>query len=163
MPDHDSKHQLQRALGRIASGLSIVTVRLENESSAFLASWVQQAGFEPPMLSVAVGKDRPAARLLDKGGSFVVNVLGNEDSAGLLKHFSKGFAPGVDAFAGLNVERHEGGAEILPDCLASLQCEPRGKVSSADHTLYLGEVIHALSHRDDDESAVHLRKNGLRY
>jgi hypothetical protein len=27
----------------------------------------------------------------------------------------------------------------------------------------LGEVIHALSHRDDDESAVHLRKNGLRY
>jgi hypothetical protein len=27
----------------------------------------------------------------------------------------------------------------------------------------LGEVIHALSHRDDEESAVHLRKNGLRY
>jgi flavin reductase (DIM6/NTAB) family NADH-FMN oxidoreductase RutF len=154
---------LQRALGRIASGLSIVTVRQGDEATAFLASWVQQAGFEPPMLSVAVGRDRPAARLMAAGAPWCVNVLSKDDPAGLLKHFARGFAPGADPYFGVRIVRGEGEAEALLESLASLQCQLKGSLCVGDHLLFVGEVISAISHREEGESAVHIRKNGLRY
>lgn len=154
---------LERALGRIVSGLSIVTVRREEEASAFLASWVQQAGFDPPMLTVAVGRDRPAAGLLAAGASFAVNILSGDDPAGLVKRFVRGFAPGADPFEGVRASRQGDGPEILLDSLASLQCRGRGLLCAGDHLVILGEVVRAVSHRDDGESAVHLRRNGLRY
>ena len=57
------------ALGRVPSGLFVVTARNSaGEETAFLASWVMQAGFDPPALSVAVGEDR--ADSLAEAGRF---------------------------------------------------------------------------------------------
>ena len=52
------KLRLGKAIGRIPSGVYILTVRHENRSGAILASWVQQASFDPPALSIALAKGR---------------------------------------------------------------------------------------------------------
>jgi 3-hydroxy-9,10-secoandrosta-1,3,5(10)-triene-9,17-dione monooxygenase reductase component len=152
---------LARALGSIPSGLFIVTVRLGDEANAFLASWVQQAGFEPPALTVAVRTGRPADRLLHAGARFAVNVVPAEKGP-LLRHFGRGFEAGQDPYQGVAHHRGTTGVEVLDEALAVLECRVLGHASSGDHRVYVG-AVEAAVFREGGEPAVHLRKNGLSY
>ena len=87
--DLDPIQSLAEALGKIPSGLFIVTYFCGETESAMLASWVQQCGFEPPILSVAVKKGRGISEWLTDGAPFTVNILG-EGQKDLLSHFGKG-------------------------------------------------------------------------
>ena len=60
VPDH-VKQTIGKALGRVPSGVYILTTHHEGQPLAMMASWVQQASFEPPTVGVAVAKDRPLA------------------------------------------------------------------------------------------------------
>ena len=77
-----------------------------------LASWVSQATFNPPGLTIAVAKDRAIESYLYEGDRFVLNIL--EQGKQLRKYFMKKFAPGEDRFKDVLVEPTEGGL-ILPD------------------------------------------------
>ncbi|MDP4360667.1 flavin reductase family protein, partial [Escherichia coli] len=66
---------LEKALGRISSGLYIITAQKGDVNSAMLASWVMQASFEPLGLTIAVAKDRAIESLMQVGDRFVLNVL----------------------------------------------------------------------------------------
>jgi flavin reductase (DIM6/NTAB) family NADH-FMN oxidoreductase RutF len=158
----NDRETMGRALGRIPSGLFVVTVRKAGAVSAFLGSWVQQAGFDPPMISMAVKTGRPAQALLDEGATFAVNVIPAGPTP-LLKHFVKGFAPGEDPYAGIAVERGTTGVEVLPGALAVLECKVKGSVDAGDHVVYLGEVCAARMRDGGGEPAVHLRRNGFGY
>ena len=46
------------ALGRIPSGLFVLTARNGERETGMLASWVQQCSFTPPCVSVALRKGR---------------------------------------------------------------------------------------------------------
>src|SRR5689334_19879486 len=91
-------------LGKVPSGLFILTVRHGDQETGMLASWVMQAGFEPPMVSVAVKQGRYVGEWLTAGTPFVLNALG-ETHKSLLSHFGRGFEPAEAAFSGLKVER----------------------------------------------------------
>lgn len=54
-------------MGRVVGSLSVVTCIDGDAESAMLASWVTQASFDPPGLTVAVKKDRAAESLLVRG------------------------------------------------------------------------------------------------
>ena len=70
---------LAAALGRIPSGLYLVMWRDGEADRVMLASWVMQAGFDPPAISIAVEKSRDALPFLQKEGRFVVHLLGTDD------------------------------------------------------------------------------------
>ncbi len=149
-------------LGRIPSGLSIVTVRAGERRTAFLGSWIQQASFEPPVVSVAIKAGRYADELLAAGGVFALNVVPAGDPA-LSKHFGRGFAPDQDPYAGVAVERGATGVEVLPSALAVLECRPSGSFHAGDHVVWFGTVVAARRRPEGGEPAVHIRKNGLGY
>ena len=46
------------ALGRVPSGLFILTARVGDRETGMLASWVQQCSFDPPQVSAAFARDR---------------------------------------------------------------------------------------------------------
>src|SRR5450755_3545408 len=81
------------ALGRVPSGLFIVTARRGEAETGMLASWVQQCSFEPPQLSMCLRRGRDMNAWLEVGAPFTVNIL-QEDSTDLIAHFGRGF--GVD-------------------------------------------------------------------
>ena len=145
------------ALGRIPSGLFIVAWRAGDEDRCMLASWVMQAGFAPPQVSVAVASSRDLVAALDRGANFAVSVLA-ESQRSLLARFGK---PSPDAFAGLNVHRTTTGAAVLADAAAWLDCRPTARAAHGDHVVVLAEVI--TGGGTGAEPAVHVRKNGLRY
>jgi flavin reductase (DIM6/NTAB) family NADH-FMN oxidoreductase RutF len=151
------------ALGRIPSGLFVVTWREGGADRGMLASWVMQAGFEPPLVSVAVGSSRDLLAALAGGAAFVVNVLA-ESQKGLLGRFGKPPAAGEDPFAGLAVERTADGAAALADAAAWLACRPVAEAVApgGDHVVVVGRV-EAARGTTAAEPLVHVRRNGLRY
>lgn len=158
----EQNEQIGLALGRVPSGLFIVTVRKGEDVNAFLASWVQQTCFEPPMLGVVIKKGRPAAALLDAGGAFAVNVIANGEND-LVKHFARGFGPDENPYDGVDVERGETGVEVLPAALSSLECKKVGVAESGDHLVYLGEILAGRLREGGGDPAVHIRKSGFHY
>lgn len=89
-----SKLDFDPVLGRISSGIYILTAGTGKRATGMLASWVMQAGFEPPMVSVAVKSGRYLAEWLTAGEPFVLNVVA-EKQFDLLKHFGSSFEPGA--------------------------------------------------------------------
>jgi flavin reductase (DIM6/NTAB) family NADH-FMN oxidoreductase RutF len=159
---------LAAALGRIPSGLFVITWR-ENggpdggQDRGMLASWVMQAGFEPPLVSIAVGTSRDLLTAAEAGAAFCVTVLG-ESQRSLAGRFGKPGGPADDPFAGLVLERTASGAAALGESVAWLECVAAGTVASGaagDHRLLLGRVTSARG--GDAQPLVHLRRNGLRY
>ena len=158
--DEAMREQVGRALGRIPSGCAIVTARAGGRRTGMLASWVQQAAFEPPMISVAIKKGRPISAMIDASGEFVVNVL-RENPTAMFKHFGKGFDLEQDAFAGLAVREVTCGVEI-PDQIARLSVRVKSECEAGDHVVYVAEVVEA-SAGEIRPPYVHVRKSGWGY
>src|SRR4051812_6891408 len=152
---------LAAVLGRIPSGLFVLTSARDGKETGMLASWVMQAGFEPPMVSVALKSDRFIAQWLAAGAPFVLNVLA-DDQKQVVSRFSRGFELDEPAFEGLEIVRTPAGLPALADASGYLECRSKTHVDSGDHRVFLAEVT-AGSMLADGQPYVHIRKNGLRY
>ena len=151
---------LKAALGRIPSGLYAVGAVHEGRRIGMLCSFVEQAGFEPPMISIALGHDRPLRQVLERGGLFSLNILGTEDKK-LLAAFAAGREE--DPFAAFTLVENGHGLPQLAEALAWLACRPCGSVEAGDHVVYVAEVIEGCLHREGSEPMIRVRRNGFSY
>ncbi|MBI1242366.1 diflavin flavoprotein [Umezakia ovalisporum] len=154
---------LEQAVGRIVGSLCVVTAKEGDISSAMLASWVSQASFNPPGLTIAVAKDRALEMLMHSGNKFVLNILQEGNHIGLMKQFLKPFGPGEDRFANVPAEKSENGAPILTDSLAYLECSVQTRMESGDHWIVYATVDSGKVLKSDGVTAVHQRKTGSHY
>jgi flavin reductase (DIM6/NTAB) family NADH-FMN oxidoreductase RutF len=157
----EPRSSLARALGRIPSGLFIVTTRQEDRPLGFLASFLMQVGFEPPTVSVAVGKEREHLGAIRDHGAFAVSIL-DKQSSGVMGAFFRKPEPGTTPFDGLVTREAPSGCLLLPDSLAWLDCRLQGEHAVGDHVVVFGEVSAAELLREGEPS-IHLRADGLRY
>ncbi|WP_204138522.1 diflavin flavoprotein [Halomicronema sp. CCY15110] len=155
--------ELEKALGRISSGLYIITAQKGDVSSAMLASWVSQASFQPLGFTVAVAKDRAIESLMQVGDTFVLNILEEGNYAALMKHFLKRFPPGGDRFAGIRTRPAENGSPILGDALAYLECTVTSRMEVSDHWIVYCTVDEGKVSDPDGVTAIHHRKVGTYY
>lgn len=154
---------VEQAVGRIVGSLCVVTSRTGDVSSAMLASWVSQATFNPPGLTVAVAKDRAIESLMYPGGQFALNILAEGNHLGLMKHFLKPFAPAEDRFAGVATQTADNGSPLLSDALAYLECSVSNRMECGDHWLVYAVVNNGKLLQPDTVTAVHQRKSGTHY
>ena len=155
---------LDKALGRLSGGLYVVTARQQERASAMVASWVSQASFEPPGITVAVAKDRAIEALMQVGDRFVLNILREDNHQGLLRHFLKRFPPGADRFAGVStLDGVAEGGPVLGDALAYLGCRVQQRMEGPDHWIIYAEVEQGNVADSQASTAVHHRKVGNHY
>jgi len=160
--EEDDLQSLAPVLGRVPSGLFILTARQGEAETGMLVSWVQQCSFDPPQVTLAIRRERDVLAWLQPGAAFTLNLL-SEGQTGLISHFGKGFALGEPAFAGLDVERREGQAPILKSTLGYLLCQVAARHDVADHELLIARVTGGQMLQPDGRPYVHVRKSGLRY
>jgi flavorubredoxin/flavin reductase (DIM6/NTAB) family NADH-FMN oxidoreductase RutF len=155
---------LDKALGRLSGGLYVVTARQQERASAMVASWVSQASFAPPGITVAVAKDRAIETLMQVGDRFVLNILREDNHQSLLRHFLKRFPPGADRFAGVNtLDGVAEGGPVLGDALAYLGCRVQQRMEGPDHWIIYAEVEQGNVADTEASTAVHHRKVGNHY
>lgn len=150
-----------QAVGRIVGSLCVVSAQRGNVRSGMLASWVTQASFNPPGITVAIAKDRAVESLTHTGDSFVLNIL--KEGMNVRRHFLQSFAPGDDRFAGLETEMAENGCPIIKDALAYLECTVQSRMDCGDHWLVYAVVDNGKVLQSTGMTAVHHRKSGNHY
>lgn len=161
-PVNDSQiDRTEQAVGRILGSLCVVAAKRGELTSAMLASWVSQASFNPPGLTVAVAKDRAIEPLMHTGDNFVLNIL--KEGMNLRRHFLKPFAPAEDRFAGLNIQLAANGCYILSDALAYLECTVESRIECGDHWLVYAVVDNGKLLQPEGMTAAYHRKSGSHY
>jgi flavin reductase (DIM6/NTAB) family NADH-FMN oxidoreductase RutF len=150
------------ALGRIPSGIFILTVKHGEKRTGILVSWVMQAAFEPPMFTVAINRKRYLADWLQKGAHVALNIL-RDDEKQMISHFGRGFEEGENAFVNLELLSLSDGVPVLAEALAFLEGKVTGCLeTNGDH------LIFAITVQDgrilgDGAPMIHVRKNGMNY
>jgi flavorubredoxin/flavin reductase (DIM6/NTAB) family NADH-FMN oxidoreductase RutF len=151
----------EQAVGRLVGSLCVVSAKRGDVASAMLASWVSQATFNPPGLTIAVAKDRAIEALMYAGDKFVLNILAEGQQ--LRKQFMKNFAPGEDRFAGVETMEASNGCPVLTGALAYLECEVVSRMECGDHWVVYAKVDNGHLLKNDGVTAVHYRKSGTYY
>ncbi len=167
MPPEDQSQDPQfsavaQALGRIPSGLFIVTTTGNSGTTGFVASLVQQVGFDPPTIAIAVSRERGPFQAIHENGRFSLSLL-DKSSSGLMGRFFGNLKEGETPFDGQQMHTTSAGSSVFSDALAWYDCKlQEGEYNNGDHHVLFGVVEEAsLSH--EGEPLIHLRKNGLGY
>ncbi|MDR9403839.1 MAG: diflavin flavoprotein [Halothece sp. Uz-M2-17] len=151
----------EQALGRVVGALCVVTAQKGELANGMLASWVSQATFSPPGVTVAVAKERAIESLMHVGSPFVLNIL--PEGKQLQKQFMKNYSPGEDRFAGIETEEAENGCPILKQALAYLELTVQNRMECGDHWLVYGVAKSGKVLDMEKVTAVHHRNSGSHY
>jgi flavin reductase (DIM6/NTAB) family NADH-FMN oxidoreductase RutF len=161
----ENQETISAVLGRTPSGVFVLTASDGNgRETGMLASWVQQAAFDPPMVSIAVNQQRYLNQWIQANPKLALCLVGESQGA-FLKHFGKGFPPGEAAFTNLEIQRGVTGLPLLGGALGYLEGRVTGQIPAGDHIVYLLEIEAAGSGAalSAQRPMVHIRKNGFNY
>ena len=145
--DYVTAHQavdvdlFRHVVGHLASGVTVVTTRIDGRDHGMTASSVTSLSMEPPMMLACVNNAVPTATAIERSGRYTVNVLGHAHGD-LAYQFA---SPGPDKFAGVAIDRGEGGVPLLAEAIASLECEVTEQVIGGTHSVFLGHVVAATA------------------
>ena len=133
-----SPDTFRAAMGQLASGVTIVTMRAGDEDHGFTASSFTSVSIDPMLVLVCVVRNQRSHALIEQAGHFAVNLLSMSQKE-LGVRFASSKTP--DRFAGLDVSRAVSGAAILPGNLAWVDCGLRDTYDGGDHSIFIGEVL----------------------
>ena len=126
------------ALGRWASGVTIVTARVGDRVHGMTVSAFSSVSLDPPLVLVCADKASNTQPFIEEGGVFAANVLAAGQEA-----LSNKFASKKDEwrrFEGLDWTSGTTGAPLLPATVAALDCRVVGAHDAGDHVIYVGRV-----------------------
>ena len=153
-------------MGRLPSGVFVLTAAVEDSRMGIIVSFVQQACLTPPMVTVAIAKGRPIMPLISESRQFGLCQLSDNDRL-MIRKFSKlnDAALTDDPFLGMDlVSGVLPNLPILSNTLSYLECELVSHMDiEGDHDLFVGAVRGgALRHRKVPPQ-IRLRETGQTY
>jgi len=130
---------VQNALWKLINPIGIVTAHYNGKTSGFIASWITQVSFNPPLVMVAVNPLHYTYELITRSKAFAINIL-RTDQADLVDLFGKSSGSRVDKLASTAYELGRTGSPLLQDCLAFVDCDVVWSKEAGDHIIVIGGV-----------------------
>lgn len=149
------------AVGKIPSGLFIVTSNHGGKREGYLGSWIQQASFSPLLIQISIRPGRPCYEAIKASGRFCVNVIGQKNGGVMKPFWNPDGNP--DPFSGLDFTETPLGNIVLKNALAAMECEVRASINPGDHEILFAEVVQGHLLQPEDKPLTHVRKSGLVY
>ena len=140
---------IQTALWKLINPIAIITACYDGQASGFIASWITQASFVPPLVMVAVNPVHYTYDLITKSNAFAINIL-RADQVELVDLFGKSSGRKVDKFNETLYELGSTGSPILKDCLAVVDCNVTWSKEAGDHVVVVGNIVDAAVVSDGD-------------
>lgn len=144
-----SGDELRRAMGRFATGVTVVTTRDgAGAPIGTTANAVTSLSLDPPLVLVCLARTSQTLAALRTHGAFALNVLGAHHD-----ELSTAFARSANAAAWDGVAHREGRAATphLHDAIATVECVLERLVDGGDHEIAIGRVIGAHAAAADAE------------
>jgi 3-hydroxy-9,10-secoandrosta-1,3,5(10)-triene-9,17-dione monooxygenase reductase component len=138
--------EFRDALGRFATGVALVTAALDGEPIGLIVNSLMSVSLKPPLISFCPARSSITWSRMRRAGHFAVNVLGQD----LGDFVARATPPGSDRFTGVPWTPGRGGAPLLTDALASLECVVATEHPGGDHWIVVGRVddLHISPTRD---------------
>jgi len=125
------------AMSALASGVVMVTTRVDDRPWGTTVSAFTSVSAEPPTILVSLRSDAATAQAIDESGRFGVSILGRHHCA-VARHGSKrGASKFLERFADAD---RQGLTPSVAGALAHLDCEVTEQLQVADHTIFVGRV-----------------------
>lgn len=131
------------ALGSWASGVTVVTTRLEDVVYGITVSSFSSLSMEPRLILVSLQDSNHLPHMIRKSKRFGVSILatGQEEVSGYFS--TSGRDPSADFGEGIQTEIGETGSPLITGALAQIDCELEEAYPGGDHTIAVGRVVAA--------------------
>jgi 3-hydroxy-9,10-secoandrosta-1,3,5(10)-triene-9,17-dione monooxygenase reductase component len=153
-------------MGRFVTGVTVVTT-LENPNAGDSQPWgttvnsFTAVSLDPPLILVAIGRERSIHPIIERTHRFAVNILG-EGTEAISDCFSG--APSAlprSAFCDAEYALGECGLPILESAIAYVGCEVETIIPAGDHTVYIARVVEAGTRDDPGWPLLYFRRRYL--
>jgi flavin reductase (DIM6/NTAB) family NADH-FMN oxidoreductase RutF len=145
-PDPVDHRSFRAALGRFATGVTVITTRMpDGQLAGLTANSFAAVSLDPPLVLWSLKRYAPSLPSFLGSGHFAVNVL-EAGQCGLARHFA---TPRKDKLAATAHSPGLGGCPLLHETLAAFECSTHTTIDGGDHVIFLGRV-HRASHRDGE-------------
>ncbi|MBP0621655.1 flavin reductase family protein [Cupriavidus consociatus] len=146
--DADAQRRFRNALAMFATGVAVITAPRAGEVPVGITvASFNSVSLDPPLVLFSV--DRRCLSLADLRSAprYAVNVLAEaqQDISNRFARANSGKWDGIDF--GAAAER--GGSHVLlPDTLATFECEPYAMHDGGDHVIFIGRVVRHQARHD---------------
>ena len=131
---------LRQALGRFATGVTVITTRtLDGKYEGLTANSFSAVSLDPPLVLWSLRLASPSLPGFKESGHFVVNVLSTAQNE-VSRHFA---TPRHDKFEDVDFSAGIAGCPMLDDSLAIFECRTETAIEGGDHMIFIGRVIQA--------------------
>lgn len=144
-PELPGPLDMRNAMGRFATGVTVVTGLDEDGPIGFACQSFASVSLEPPLILFCADHRGRAWPRIRPTGRFAINVLGEEQSD-LCGRF--GSSRGTK-FDGLDWERSRWDTPSLPGVLMRAHCEIHDVHTAGDHDVVIGRVLELECFEDD--------------
>lgn len=147
------------ALGRFASGVTVVTTRVDGEDHASTASAFTSVALDPPLVLVCVDHKSRFHAAVSTSRTWAVSILSQDNQAAATWFATRG----RPLEGQLDRVPHRRGtvldAALIEGALAWLECETWQTHDGVDHTIVVGHVLHADVADADDDPLLYYRSH----
>ena len=138
-PGPETVHDFRHALGRFATGVTVVTAMGSGGPVGITANSFASVSLDPPLVLWSPARASRRFGVFERATAFAVHILGEEQAA-LGRHFvSHGHAP-----EGVRWGTGDNAIPVLPECLARFDCLAHAAHDGGDHLILVGSVTHAV-------------------
>ena len=149
----------KEVLGMLSYGVYVLTTKNKDYYTAATVTWVSQASFEPPMLSVCLKKDSGPYKLVRERKEFILHMLSDDQKNFAAKFFTSTNVVGNE----LNGEKFKlvNDLPILGAVPSYIHCSVLEVLGNGDHPLFLCMVENVKLR--NSSKPLELRKTGWKY
>ncbi|MGH7829711.1 MAG: flavin reductase family protein [Candidatus Binatia bacterium] len=132
-------------MGHFATGVTIVTTK-NGAGTAFglTANAFTSLSLNPPLVLICIDKTVQSYGCFEESKAFAVNIL-HEDQEKISRHFA---TKSSEKFAGVKWHAGETGLPLLDGAIAHIECKVVESHDGGDHTIFIGQVVHANASGD---------------
>ncbi len=135
-PGPDTTRSLRDALGRFATGITLITTQTDQGPAGFTANSFASVSLDPALVLWSAARASARFAIFAAAKSYSIHILA-QDQADLAARFVRGGA----GFDGLQRAASIDGSPILPQTLARFDCHQHSLHDGGDHLIIVGRVV----------------------
>jgi flavin reductase (DIM6/NTAB) family NADH-FMN oxidoreductase RutF len=128
------------SMRHLAGAVSVVTVGRGNDRTGFTATSVSSLAIDPPSVIVSLNRDSSSWPVLQRHGSFCVNVLAHDQRHVADSFAGRGGRKGIDRYLDAEWQELATGTLALKNALTVLDCELDDAIERHSHGILIGRV-----------------------
>ena len=138
VPDAENLRAFRDALGRFATGVTVVTTAGPDGPMGFTANSFAAVSLDPPLVLWSPAKSSQRYPIYAAARYYSIHVLGQDTGDWAMR-----FVRGGSGFDSLRHDLTPEGIPVIPGALSRFDCEQHATHDGGDHLIVVGRVLRA--------------------